>query len=90
MTSQPGQPAALSPQPAPSTTATPLQGQALVSPTAAQIAFCSVPLWSALLAAAALPGEAVGPLTLVGGAVVAAAGLVAVAPAGEPKEPKSS
>jgi len=54
-----------------------LQGQSLVSPTAAQIVFCSVPLWSALTAAAVLPGEPVGWATWVGGALVAAAGLLA-------------
>lgn len=58
-----------------------MQGQSLVPPTAAQIVFCSVPLWSALLAAAVLPGEAVSSATLLGGAVVAAAGLVAALPA---------
>ncbi len=58
-------------------TGTALQGQSLVSPSAAQIAFCTVPLWSALLAAVALPGEAVSRNTWLGGAVVAAAGLVA-------------
>lgn len=56
---------------------TALQGQSLVSPSAAQIAFCTVPLWSALLAAVALPGEAISRNTWLGGAVVAAAGLVA-------------
>lgn len=54
-----------------------LQGQSLVSPSAAQIVFCTVPVWSALLAAAALPGEPIGQGTWLGGAVVAAAGLVA-------------
>ncbi|PRW51150.1 Drug Metabolite transporter superfamily [Chlorella sorokiniana] len=64
-----------------------VKGQSLVPPTAAQIVFCSVPLWSVLLAAAVLPGEAVGSATLLGGAVVAAAGLVAALPAaGERRE----
>jgi drug/metabolite transporter (DMT)-like permease len=48
-----------------------------VPPTAAQIVFSSIPLWSALMAAAVLPGEEVGLYTWAGGAVVAAAGLVA-------------
>lgn len=63
------------------------QGQRLVSPTAAQITFCSVPIWSALLAAALLPGEAVSRGTLLGGAVVAAAGLVAALPLGAAPAP---
>ncbi|KAL4855369.1 hypothetical protein ACK3TF_004102 [Chlorella vulgaris] len=46
-----------------------VKGQSLVQPAAAQIIFCSVPLWSGLLAAA------VGLLTVVGGALVAGAGL---------------
>lgn len=54
-----------------------VQGQSLVSPSAAQIVFCTIPIWSALLAAAVLPGEPVGQGTWLGGAVVAAAGLVA-------------
>jgi drug/metabolite transporter (DMT)-like permease len=54
-----------------------LQGQRLVSPAAARIVFCSVPLFAALISAALLPSEAVGMTTWVGGAVVAAAGLVA-------------
>lgn len=54
-----------------------VQGQSLVQPAAAQIMFCSVPLWSGLLAAAVLPGEQVGLLTVVGGTLVAGAGLVA-------------
>lgn len=64
-----------------------LQGQTLVSPTAAQIVFCTVPVWSALLAAAELPGEAVGPVTLAGGAVVAAAGVVASLPSPAAQQP---
>ena len=67
-----------------------LQGQSLVPPTAAQIVFCSVPLWSALLAAALLPGEAIGRATLLGGAVVAAAGLVASLPAAEQRSNSNS
>lgn len=70
------------PRPAP--LVSPSQGQSLVSPTAAQIVFCSVPLWSAVLAAAALPGETVGPVTLAGGAVVVAAGLMAALPPPRP------
>lgn len=54
-----------------------LQGQSLVSPAAAQVVFASVPLWSALLAAVALPGEAVSRSTWLGGALIATAGLVA-------------
>ncbi|PSC76827.1 GPI mannosyltransferase 2 isoform A [Micractinium conductrix] len=54
-----------------------VKGQSLVSPSAAQIVFCTIPIWSALLAAAVLPGEPVGQGTWLGGAVVAAAGLVA-------------
>ncbi|KAL4441445.1 hypothetical protein ABPG77_001949 [Micractinium sp. CCAP 211/92] len=54
-----------------------IKGQSLVSPAAAQVAFASVPLWSALLAAVALPGEAVSRGTWLGGALIAAAGLVA-------------
>jgi drug/metabolite transporter (DMT)-like permease len=57
-----------------------VKGQSLVSPTNAQIVFCSVPLWSALLAAVALPGEAVGEATWAGGAAIGAAGLVAALP----------
>jgi drug/metabolite transporter (DMT)-like permease len=54
-----------------------VRGQSLVSPTAAQIAFCSVPLWSAALAAATLPGETISAGTWAGGGTIAAAGLVA-------------
>lgn len=54
-----------------------LQGQSLLSPAAAQVVFASVPLWSALLAAVALPGEAVSRGTWLGGALIAVAGLVA-------------
>jgi drug/metabolite transporter (DMT)-like permease len=57
-----------------------VKGQSLVSPTNAQIVFCSVPLWSALLAAVVLPGEAVGAATWGGGAAIGAAGLVAALP----------
>lgn len=55
----------------------PLQGQTLVPPTDAQIAFMSVPILSALLAAAALPGEPITPPVLFGGGLVLLAGLVA-------------
>lgn len=55
----------------------PPQGQTLVPPTDAQIAFTSVPVWSALLAAAVLPDEPITPATLLGGALVLLAGLVA-------------
>ncbi|KAL4444200.1 hypothetical protein ABPG75_011937 [Micractinium tetrahymenae] len=54
-----------------------VRGQSLVSPSAAQIVFCTVPLWSALLAALVLPDEPIGQGTWLGGAVVAVAGLVA-------------
>lgn len=50
-----------------------------MSPAAAQIVFASVPLWSALLAAAVLPDEGVAARTWLGGALIAAAGLVAAA-----------
>ena len=61
-----------------------VRGQSLASPTAAQIAFCTVPLWSAALATATLPGETISAGTWAGGATIAAAGLVAaLAPGGQ-------
>jgi drug/metabolite transporter (DMT)-like permease len=54
-----------------------VKGQSMVGPTDAQVLFATVPLWSALLAAAFLPGETVGPLTWVGGAGMLLAGGVA-------------
>jgi drug/metabolite transporter (DMT)-like permease len=57
-----------------------LQGQRLVSPADAQILFASVPVWSALLAAALLPGEAVRLATWGGGACIVVAGVVAAPP----------
>jgi len=56
-----------------------VKGQSLVGPTDAQIVFATVPLWSALLAAALLPGEPVGMLTWVGGALIVVAALVGAA-----------
>lgn len=54
-----------------------VKGQAMVSPTDAQIVFSTVPLWSALLAAVALPDEVVGPLAWAGGFGMLLAGLIA-------------
>lgn len=54
-----------------------VKGQSLVSPTDAQVVFATVPLWSALIAAAFLPGEVVGPMAWAGGAGMLLAGLVA-------------
>ena len=56
-----------------------VKGQSMVGPTDAQVVFATVPLWSALLASAVLPGEHVGPLTWVGGACMVLAGVVAAA-----------
>lgn len=60
-----------------------LQGQSLLPDASkAQIIFCSVPLWSALMAALVLPGEKdqIGLATWLGGGVIAAASLVAALP----------
>jgi drug/metabolite transporter (DMT)-like permease len=54
-----------------------VKGQSLVGPTDAQVVFATVPLWSAVLAWALLPGESVGALTWVGGGGLLVAGLVA-------------
>jgi drug/metabolite transporter (DMT)-like permease len=69
-----------------------VKGQSMVGATDAQVAFATVPLWSALLAAVLLPGERVGPLVWAGGGAMLAAGLLAAAaqrgraPAGPPGE----
>ncbi|EFN56827.1 hypothetical protein CHLNCDRAFT_144380 [Chlorella variabilis] len=60
-----------------------VKGQSLLPDASkAQIIFCSVPLWSALMAALVLPGEKdqIGLATWLGGGVIAAASLVAALP----------
>ncbi|EFJ52106.1 hypothetical protein VOLCADRAFT_86926 [Volvox carteri f. nagariensis] len=52
-------------------------GQQTVPPAQAQVLFSSTPLWSALLAQLLLPGEAMGPLAWLGGAVMLGASLLA-------------
>lgn len=55
----------------------PLQGQSVVPPAEAQVIFSTVPLWSLAFAFLLLGGEPMSQYTLVGGAAVVAAGLIA-------------
>ena len=53
-----------------------VKGQSLVTATEAQLVFSTVPLWSAVIAAATLPDEHLGPLTCVGAVLMVVAGFV--------------
>ncbi|KAG2442627.1 hypothetical protein HXX76_002712 [Chlamydomonas incerta] len=52
-------------------------GQTIVPPAQAQVLFSSTPLWAALMAGLLLPGESMGPLAWLGGAVMLGASLLA-------------
>jgi drug/metabolite transporter (DMT)-like permease len=53
------------------------QGQKKVPAAEAQIIFSSLPLWSALFAAALLEGEKMGGIGWAGGLLIVCAGIVA-------------
>jgi drug/metabolite transporter (DMT)-like permease len=53
-----------------------VKGQSMVTATEAQLVFSTVPLWSALIAAATLPNEHLGPLTCLGAGLMVVAGVV--------------
>jgi drug/metabolite transporter (DMT)-like permease len=53
-----------------------VKGQSMVTATEAQLVFSTVPLWSAVIAAATLPDEHLGPLTCVGALLMVVAGFV--------------
>lgn len=55
----------------------PAQGQSVVPPAEAQVIFSTVPLWSIAFAYLLLGGEPMSEKTLVGGAAVVAAGIIA-------------
>lgn len=53
-----------------------VKGQSMVTATEAQLVFSTVPLWSAVMAAATLPDEHIGPLTCLGACLMVLAGYV--------------
>lgn len=60
-----------------------------MAPAQAQVIFSSKPLWSASLAWFLLGGEELGPMTWVGGATLAVAGLIASS-GDQPQQPASA
>lgn len=62
----------------------PPQGQSVVPPADAQVIFSTMPLWSIAFAFLLLGGEPLSEYTVVGGAAVVAAGIIASRKDGEP------